>query len=732
MTRITARDYIRDCKNLLADLEDFTSDYEFAKAGGSIHYAVDFSELHAYVLPEHSAQGVKAFVDDDPQVAHALQLRASERIFKDSAHKPILLSPYVIELEAFVRSQAKRDMLEFGHAFANAIAEYNQLRQTGDLQWVESLAERVHSGAEVSEEDAARAQRFWEQNAVALVGILGNTAEAPRTRLRALLSEDSFQDLEDLVGADFEPDLGFAERVQRELDQARPRPPSEAQPDKSSNHLDAFAIALVRDANRQLKSQSVRLRLVTRSVHMRRTCEELDSEWEGLGGNPLRHPRFFSAFHATVGNRGDDALDQLDVMRRSLEVFLTSYSSLENGASLEAFSSMQGRIADLKQLWRTSLGLSSALLSHVSVVPNRNLQHLAELVHGDGGIRRKLERRVVELADEMQRDYQALGLLVSAEAKPDRRALVEAHTTSWERDDNAMLGSSLHYMPYVLEFRSPDVQAALRQPHTSWSGVVDLRGGLDYERLLAMAYFFGSWAEWAMAERYCGLALQERDFAARFSGDEDPLPSEMHEGHYFKAVCIKEQARNPERLSEALQLLQLAEAAKPGDPRYLKEKAAVAFLWHEMVRRTPETANSAFTMPTERDAVAWSTQVLQQVQTSADPSAQLLQAQVHNNLCYYFGSKQTPQARSLASDHLARLEGVQRKISGELRCWPPNVLDTVAWTRWNLAGGDVTESDLETIERLFRFALDNTKLLPDERMQINGHLTYIQARTARP
>ena len=732
MTRkITASDYIRDCTNLLADLEDFTSDYEFSKAGGIVHYAVDFSELHAYVLPEHSAQGVKAFVDDDQPVAHALQLRASQRIFKDSAHKPILLSPYVVELEAFVRNQAKRDLLAFGDAFLKAVTEYNRLRETGDLAWVEALAERVHLGAEVSEVEAERAQRFWEQNAVALVGILGDNAEAPRSRLRSLLAQDSFKDLEDLVAPDFEPELDFAETVEQALDAARPRSPSEMQSEKSSNHLDAFAIALIRGANKYLQSKSIRLRLVTRSVHMRRICDHFDSEWEGLGGNPVRHPRFFSAFHAAVGDRGDDALEQLEVMRRSLEAFLASYSSLENNASLEAFESMQGRIADLKQLWRTSLGLSSALLSQVSVTRPGNFRYLAELVHGEGGLRRKLERRVVELADEMQRDYQALGLLVGAEARPDRRELVETHTTSWEHDDNAVLGSSLHYMPYVLELRSPDVQAALKQPHTFWSGVMELRGGLDYERLLAMAYFFGSWAEWGMAERYCILALQERDFAARFSGDEDPAPWGTHEGYYFRAVCIKEQARTPGRLSEALELLQAAEAAKPGDPRYLKEKAAITFLWHEMIRRTPEFAKSPITMPSERDAVAWSTEVLHQVQVSTDQSAQLLQAQVHNNLCYYFGSKQTPQGRSLAIAHLDRLEGVQRKISGDIQSWPPNVLDTVAWTRWNLAGGDVNESDQETIEKLFHFALANTKLLPDERLQITSHLNHVQARAFR-
>lgn len=735
--KITARDYIRDCSSLLADLEDFSSDYELSRLGWTINYAIDFSELHAYVLPEQSAQGVKAFVDDDAQVAHALQLRASQRIFRSAERKPILLSPYVVELEAFVRSQAKRDFIALGDAIANAVAEYRRLRETGDLPWVESLARRVHEGGPITATEEERAQRFLEQHAVALVGILGDNSATPRKRLRALLSEGAFQDLESLVGDEFTPDLRFAEEVQRQLDVARPRAPTEHHAEKSSNHLDAFAIALIRDANRKLEPKKIRLRLVSRSVHMRRVCAQLAVEWEGSGGNPVRHPRFFSAFHATVGNRGDDALAQLEVMRKSLEVFLQSYSSAEHNGSLETFAAMQGKIAELKHLWRTSLGLASTLQTSAEVAPSGEIRMLSALVRTEGGLRHRLERRVVELADEMQRDYQALGLLVGAEVNPERRGLLEEHIKSWEREDGALLGSSLHYMPYVLEFHSADIQAALTRSDTPFSGIAELRGGLDSERLLAMAYFFGSWGEWAMAERYCDLALEERDFAARFSGNEDPAPGGIYEAYYFKAVCIKEQARSPERLNEALKLLERAEAAKcndsqlPDDPRYLKEKAAIAFLWHDMVHRQPEFATSQYKMPSEGEAVDWSTQALATVQNSTERSARLLQAQIHNNLCYYFGGKRTAQARSLANAHLERLEHVQRCISSkDIKKWPPNVLDTVAWTRWNLADGNVTQRDIDTIERLFQLALSNIKLLPEERSQIAGHLSYVQARAA--
>ena len=59
MKKRATSEYIADCTQLLRDLNDVYADHEFILAGGKVHYAVDFSEVHAYVLPEQSASAMR-------------------------------------------------------------------------------------------------------------------------------------------------------------------------------------------------------------------------------------------------------------------------------------------------------------------------------------------------------------------------------------------------------------------------------------------------------------------------------------------------------------------------------------------------------------------------------------------------------------------------------------------------------------------------------------------------
>jgi hypothetical protein len=732
MKATMAREYIDDSTALLRDLEDLYSDYEFVRAGGKVHYAVDFSEVHAYVLPDQSADAMRAFRDDDAQVARAVQVHALNGLFNDPKQRPILLSPYVIELEAFIRGLTKRDFTQLGSMAVQALDEHERLQFNPELEWIQALAQRVGTGASMSAEDAERAQRFVERHAVALVNFLTEAPDRPRRRLHHLLTGDVFQELARLIGRIIEPDLEFARRAQQLLDQSRPRYSAGLHADQGSNHLDALAIALVREANRQLEARSERIRLVTRSTHVRQACEKLAVEWQPLGGSPVRHPRFFSAFHALVGNRGEDARAQLNVMRQSLEAFLAAYAT--GKGARQSLSGIEREIATLKTLWRTSLGLSATLLSDGCLAPERRAQQMLVLFSEGGELRKRLERRIVEMADEMQRDYQALGLLVRAQSSPRDRELVQSHFKRWGQGAASLVGSSLHYMPYMLEFHTSDVREALERPETSWQELSRLGPGRDFERLLAMAYLFGTWDQWPLAERYCDLALNERDFAARFAGDQPAVADAMHEGYYFKAICIKEQADSVERMREAFELVKSAELALQAaggdreDARYLQEKAEIVFHWHELIRRSPRLARSGSPLPPDRDAAVWSRQVLKLLENARSEQALLLKSRVHNNLCYFFGEKDSPETRKVAARHLSELEVLSEKLCGKWPQWPPNVLDTVAWVRWRLGSEDMTEAEREHIERQLETALRNTFLRPREKREIGEHLRRVRAQ----
>lgn len=95
--------YIRDCRSLHKDIGLLIDDLRFQiDKKGSIYYAVDFSEIHAYIVPEDSAHTMKLLTYDDDELAQVIQHRALSRLLLKAPRKPLLLEPYLIELKSWI------------------------------------------------------------------------------------------------------------------------------------------------------------------------------------------------------------------------------------------------------------------------------------------------------------------------------------------------------------------------------------------------------------------------------------------------------------------------------------------------------------------------------------------------------------------------------------------------------------------------------------------------------
>src|SRR5947209_8336104 len=96
--------YIRDCTALKRDLDNARADIEFvSRQQGSLRYAIDFSEIFAYALPEDTADELMLFSEDYVSPAKSLQRLALRRLFYGTPESLILLKPYTTEFASFLQ-----------------------------------------------------------------------------------------------------------------------------------------------------------------------------------------------------------------------------------------------------------------------------------------------------------------------------------------------------------------------------------------------------------------------------------------------------------------------------------------------------------------------------------------------------------------------------------------------------------------------------------------------------
>src|SRR5262245_50727679 len=126
MLKTLINPFARDLRHIRRDFQLMHEDILFAQQGGTVYYAVDFSELFAYANPMLTHREVKIFSDDNDQETSLIQYRALNQLFF-AKRSLVLLPPYAFELELWINKIRSRGQEQFARNVAPAMAELNRL-----------------------------------------------------------------------------------------------------------------------------------------------------------------------------------------------------------------------------------------------------------------------------------------------------------------------------------------------------------------------------------------------------------------------------------------------------------------------------------------------------------------------------------------------------------------------------------------------------------------------------
>lgn len=485
--------------------------------------------------------------------------------------------------------------------------------------------------------------------------------------------------------------------------------------------------------------------------------------WKESGGNFLRHPRYFSTFLAADDRSEGMAVEWLDRMRKSVNIFLTSSEQFQSDwekttstmQRLSVFLRWKERrlmhlINQIKADWRRSIGLSSSISENFGPA-TLDLQReetalstildFFRLLTDHEQLTKRIRERIEELTSSIGREYQVLGLQVSGQV-PERREILEKQLRlelKGESHDSSVLTSDFYGMPYSLNFYSPDVKHLATQLQSRqelpWDEILlifqrQLSADInDYERLLFTAYLFGVWNLWALAEMYCDLALE----SPIKQPEKFPPGLPKCEGNFFRALCLRKYKPDLLRLKRALGFLDRSEqqgtTSEGQDPRIMAERATVILQWNYMAKRTTKVAT--FKMqdtPSLEEALSLAMQALRLAQDDRK-----LTTVIYNTLCFHYSNALydtgVTDSESIIKirEYLDGLCEEQGQIVEEWKKWPPNYLDTIGWAKWIIRKKPTTKQDYEDVTNIFKFILSRKRgVLPESSEAAREHLRLIE------
>ena len=722
--------YILDCQRIRRDLLHLISDLKFS-SHGSIRYAVDFSEIHAYAVPG-DAEEFSFFAQNSDTSSALIQQMALNKLFYELPHKPILLGEYALELRSFL-SDARSEELRRTMLEAVKVEELgrNELRQIAEFKRILSVPD-----ADLPRTDLERIAEFLQEHAGWLVRLLFPELPEPIKRIHKLLSDERLEDLADVISLDEGPDPNVVDEWFVRLCKVRgSRSNQRAQQSHSPSRIDAHAITRVQLANTQLERERrpIRVRLVTRSSTMHRLLGETAGGNET--GGTLRHPRVFSVLYTLEGTDHTSQIQQIEERIQSIDLFLLGVKKAGSGTRRAERASALVQLGEQFRELAETFAMRGNLAAFLAATEPANtdprawrktpeqLRTVLQVLRDRGEIRAAFRKLVTELGHEWDRDHQQLGVYVQS-LDPEKQEKLDHGLYAEKIGSIARWRATAQGMPYSLEFyNSGDVQKLFEDLHPVPDRLRLPEAGREaptvaYERLLAFAYMLAVLSEWELSERYCDAAIAvARRLSVEFPGEV----SKTHEVYFLSAICRRKRNVTADRLLEAIRCIdraaKLRRIAKPGqssDPRYLKEKATLFFrlLVNHGIRKDGDEEFTA-----ER-ALA----LLESAERLARGDSPLLTQIVNNRLYYtlYFTSPSAIQ-RSVIEEDYRLLRALLTADKGE---WPASILHTVALVDWMYFRKREPESQ-KAIYDMMSTAAASPELEPGERTLFLQHATSV-------
>lgn len=735
--------YVLNCQWLRRDLSDLISDLEYQDRGGTVRYAIDFSEIFAYANPTDSADEFALFVDPNDSFGEVAQRLALEKLIYGMQHKPILLGEYAVELRSFlthVRFEQLRSMLvdaleAEGRSAEDLLEQVDGFVQTLDL-----------AGADVPQPALDEIAEFLKSKAGWLLSMIYKRRPEPVQRIRRVIDDQRFENLQALVdpipaAAEADVDHWF-DRLKNARLARKARAHRTTGSPVIASRLDAHAIATLQACARCLDHRHTRLVLVTRSSTMHRIVESGVNR--GLGGPAgfLRHPRVFSVLCTVEGQSARHIIAELRDRVRSMDLFLRGVRSvrlktLRNVERRAALEALLKEMAWLSDRFTSRGGLAASLDATApsnagadkwSNSPDA-MRKLLRALRDRNELRQLLSQKVTELDAEWNRDHEWLGVFVPSSASGNVRVLEQ----TLNRDRDGSVGNwrvTMQGMPYELKFSDPAEVGRLLQallPARARVGAYGdtlSKGGEgnlpDQERRLAFAYALAVLSEWDLAERYCEEARGIRSAGP----SEHTIGKDLgvaREIRLLLAVCKRKRDPIIPRLKDGLELLEQAKrlskimATKNEDPRFLTEEATLILLLSAL---DPGPGSSSKYTPDAALAT------LDRAELMCAQDEQLRIQIVNNRLFYHISSGRLADRKRLERDY-EFLWIKMAKTAASYDEWPPGVLDTLACARWMLFRQRDAAGMQLTIE-LLTAALRSQEIGPTDRSIYEARLNAVK------
>jgi hypothetical protein len=354
---------------------------------------------------------------------------------------------------------------------------------------------------------------------------------------------------------------------------------------------------------------------------------------------------------------------------------------------------------------------------------------LFEMIRDEKQLLHEIEKQVGKLADEVDHSQQLMPVALQGSSVNQ----VAPSLVIKAENGRTVVGTTLYWMPYRLEFSDPDLvdwseRVAADQPMTAVAILRQFQDGfargLDYEVLLALGYVLGALDRWDLALPYSDLALLQAGLSS------PPQPS--HEGKFFKALCLRMLSLRPgestrqlaDRYREAVDLLDEAidsrkRAESRPDARYAIEKATVLLRWSRLEWVADDANALGRAEALERRAVRAT-----QTALSVTRRDEMARAQIYNILCFHYletdYTRWVPEIRR----HLRLLEEMIEQRP-PLREWPPNFLDTVLVAHCRLPDQPLDRDYVRELSGALKEALDKpgvSGIRPRDRARAEAHL----------
>jgi len=672
------QNYIRYGERLSQDLQIALDDLEFRRTGGEVYLALDFSEVHAFLMPSRKLDESWLWPGLDDERMKVVEHSALSKVLTESP-KPLLLAPYLLEFQNFLSRQRSEERDRQFRELSKALDTLDSLTDVSEADRLRKLATAAEQEQRaLTPEELSDAVAFFEQHAANLVALVRGELLGPIERTQAFLEKKPFGSLSAVAGVQL---TGQEPAVVARFDRLRQIRGGE---NDGASYVDALALEYVKRTNEDLIRRRAprRILFVSRSNNVRKLVESEMARglWPSIAGGFIRHPRVFAPLAWQERSSPSATIDILTSTKASLDLCLTS-AKLKSAWSLDsrgdaALQELIDRVKDqVISLVQMAGGLNESRIAVPATKPgDSEILRLLSMLRNRAEVFNAVSARMSAISAKLNRDHELLGVMVQTADDPER----DVAFVTPARDERMVL-PKMGRLAYGIRL-SDAMLAQLEQlhdkPHVTHDDLLELftiatRDATDhYETLLFMAYVLALVGLFSLAADYCETALLSASSNKR---------TDMNEALFLHAVCRRYAASNVEHFQDAARTLQALREQAPDDLRYVVEEAALRLThW----RRAQE------------DKKRWKQQVpdlascidmlVHTEQLVAAAGEKRLLAFVRNNVCYAhvqaFRATPTPESKRRANEALQRLFDILYEVQPDKNDWPVRMKDTILET----------------------------------------------------